>query len=195
MSQCVSVGRNFRIEFAGNGSSRIAGNLDLYIGDNVTLFDNTMFAGLKVLENPQLIIGDNTYIGPLVRIMVGKRVTIGKNSLITSKIITDNPGHPISDVLARADFGGGSPSPDSIHPIIIGDFCFLPLDTVVYPGVTIGDGVVAKVGTHISKDVPSFCQIEGNPMRIIRKLPIPDELQEIVGEERFNDYLKSHEMF
>lgn len=193
-TQCASVGKNFRMEYAGNGSAKIFGGLSLNIGQNVTIFDNTMFVGLNVLDNPALNIGDNTYIGPLVRFMVGDRITIGKNCLITSRIITDNPGHPIDDVLARMSSGGGSPSPETIRPITVGDFCFLPLDTVLYPGVTIGDGVVVRVGTHINKDVPPFCLAAGNPMRIIRKLPIPDEMKELVGEVRFNEYLKSHAM-
>lgn len=191
-SQCTSVGKNFRMEYAGNGSAKIFGNLSLHFGNNVRIFDNTQFAGLKVLDNPELHIGDNTYIGPLVRFMVADRITVGSHCLITSRIITDNPGHPIDDVMDRMTSGGGSPAPETIKPIVIGDFCFLPLDTVVYPGVTIGDGVVAKVGTHINKDVPPFCQIAGNPMRIIRKLPIPEELKEIVGEDRFNSYLQAH---
>jgi len=110
--------------------------------------------------------------------------------MITSKIITDNPGHPIDNVLGRAQSGGGSPTPESVRPITIGDFCFLPLETVVYPGVTIGDGVVARIGTHINRDVPPFCQVEGNPMRIRKKLPIPNELVNVVGEERFSGYLE-----
>lgn len=193
-SQCASVGKKFRMEYAGNGSAKIYGNLSLHFGDNVRIFDNTRFAGLKVHENPELYIGDNTYIGPLVRFMVGKRITVGQHCLITSRIITDNPGHPIDDVLARMSSGGGSPAAKTIKPIVIGDFCFLPLDTVIYPGVTIGDGVVARVGTHIHKDVPPFCQIAGNPMRIVRKLSVPEELKDFVGEDRFHAYLQSHAM-
>jgi len=191
-SQCTSVGRNLLMEYTGNGSAKIRGNLLLTIGNNVTIFDNTQFVGLDVLKKPKLNIGDDTYIGPLVRFMVGSRIVVGNNCLITSRIITDNPGHPIDDVVERMSSGGSSPSPDTICPITIGDFCFLPLDTVIYPGVSIGDGVVARVGTHINKDVPPFCQIAGNPMCIIRKLSIPEELRKIVGEERFNAYFKEH---
>lgn len=68
----------------------------------------------------------------------------------------------------------------------------MPLDTVVYPGVTIGDGVVARIGTHLNRDVPPFCLVSGNPMRIVRKLPIPEELEAVVGTERYNAYLESH---
>lgn len=191
-SQCFAVGKNFRMEYAGNGSTKIFGNLQISLGNNVRIFDNTFFVGLKVFDAPQLVVGNDTYIGPELHILVGKRVEIGSHCLITSKMITDNPGHPIDNVLSRLESGGGTPSPDSIRPVIIGDFCFLPLDTIVYPGVTVGDGVVARIGTHISKDVPPFCQVAGNPMRIVRKLPIPEALKDIVGEKRYNRYLQVH---
>jgi acetyltransferase-like isoleucine patch superfamily enzyme len=139
-----------------------------------------------------MTVGDHTYLGPAVRFMVGKKLSVGSYCLIASKIITDNPGHPIDNVLGRMSPGGGSPSPESIRPVTIGDFCFLPLDTVVYPGVTIGDGVVARVGTHLSQDVPPFCQVAGNPMRIVRKLPVPVELRDCVGAERYQGYLDAH---
>jgi len=190
-SQCRMVGRNFRMEYAGNGTTRILGALDLHIGDNVTIFDNTGFAGLKLFDNPSLYIGNNTYLGPAVQITVALEIRIGNYCIITSRLITDNPGHS-PNVLERLKSSGGSPLPREVKPVSIGHFCFLPLDTVVYPGVNIGDGVVARVGTHINRDVPPFCQIGGQPFKIIRKLSIPLELKELVGEERYNSYLAAH---
>ncbi len=191
-SQCVHVGPGFRLEYAGNGTTRIMGDLQIHIGTGVTIFDNTAFVGLKILDKPSLYIGDDTYIGPSVRIMVGREITIGKNCIITSRIITDNQGHPMKEVLGRLNSGGGSPDADDIRPVTIGDYCFLPLDTVVYPGVRIGDGVVARIGTHINRDIPPFCMIAGNPARITRKLPLPDELKGLVGEEKYAHYRDEH---
>lgn len=192
-SQCKSVGKGFRMEYAGNGSAKVRGNLSLSLADNVHMFDNTVFIGLKVCDAPEMVVGSNTYLGPQVHFMVGKKITVGSYCLITCRMITDNPGHPVEDVLERMQSAGGSPSAGSMRPIIIGDFCFLPIETVVYPGVTVGDGVVARIGTHISRDVPPFCQVAGNPMRILRLLPIPEELRGVVGEERYNNYLKEHD--
>ncbi len=192
-SQCSAVGKHFRMEYAGNGTTRIHGNLKINFGKNVTIFDNTQFVGLKVFDNPQLTVGDYTYLGPRVRFLVGKKVSVGSHCLITSSMITDNPGHPVDEVLTRMKMSGGSPLEQTIKSVTIGDFCFLPLETIVYPGVSVGDGVVARVGTHISEDVPPFCQIAGNPMRIVRKLPIPEELAGIVGQDRYLSYLKAHE--
>ena len=191
-SQCVAVGKNFCMEYAGNGSAKILGNLQVTLGENVYIFDNTYFAGLKVFDKPELIVGDQTYLGPCVSFLVGKRIKIGNHCIIVSKMVTDNPGHSIDDVLSRLQSGGGSPSLESIRPVTIGDFCFLPVETVVYPGVTIGDGVVARIGTHINRDVPPFCQVAGNPMRIVKKLPIPNGIKDIVGKERYSKYLEEH---
>ncbi len=192
-SQCAMVGPGFKMQYAGNGTTTILGDLQIHFGSNVTIFDNIGLVGLKVFDKPELVVGNNTYIGPFVRLMVGKKIAIGSHCLITSRIITDNPGHSVKNTMSRIGSGGGLPGKEDIRPISIGDFCFLPLDTVVYPGVSIGDGVVARIGTHISNDVPPFCQIAGNPMRIVRKLAIPPELQDIVGPERYSTYHRVHE--
>jgi len=191
-SQCVRVGRGFTMHYAGNGTATVFGDLQIYLGDNVTMFDNTGLAGLKVFDKPELHVGDNTYLGPLVRIMVGKKITIGSHCLITSRIVTDNPGHSMRDTMRRITASGGLPAEEDIRPVHIGDFCFLPLDTVVYPGVRVGDGVVARIGTHISRDVPPFCHVAGNPMRIVRKVDIPEQIREMVGDERYEAYLQAH---
>jgi acetyltransferase-like isoleucine patch superfamily enzyme len=190
-SQCVAVGPGFRMEYAGNGTTRIAGDLQLHIGSHVTIFDNTIFTGLKILDKPKLYIGDNTYIGPRVWLSVGREIAIGRSCAIGSTLITDNPGHSMN-ILNRLEAGSGSPAPEGIRPVKIGDFCWLPLATYVYPGVIIGDGVVALAGTHISQDIPPFCLVAGNPGKIIKKLPIPEELIEVVGRERYESYLESH---
>jgi acetyltransferase-like isoleucine patch superfamily enzyme len=191
-SQCVSVGANFKMHYAGNGSSKILGDLQIHIGSNVTMFDNVAFVGLKVLDKPELHIGDNTYIGPLVKFRVGRKVAIGKYCMIVSPFIADNPGHQIDDMMARMQSAGGCPTSETIRPVIVGDFCWLTLETAIYPGTVVGDGVVAKLGTHLNKTVPPFCLVSGNPWKVERKLPIPEELREIVGPERYESYIEAH---
>ena len=191
-SQCVSVGKGFRMEYAGNGTTRILGDLQIYIGSNVTIYDTTTFIGLKVLGKPKIHIGDNTYIGPGVNLIVGKEIMIGRNCSIGSGIITDNPGHS-TNILRRLEPGMGNPAPEDIRPVKIGDFCWLRKGTFISPGVTIGDGVVARLGSYITSNLPPFCLVAGQPAKIIRKLPIPEELIDVVGKERYESYLKSHE--
>ncbi|WMW66236.1 acyltransferase [Nitratidesulfovibrio liaohensis] len=183
-SQCRRVGKNFRMWYSGNGTTRILGNLGIYIGDNVAMFDKVSLVGLTVYDDPELHIGNNVYIAPFVRFMVAKRIDVGDYSMVGCHIIMDNSGHPVADARARMMPGGGHPSKNGVRPVRIGALCFLGEASVIYPGTTVGDGVVAKVGTHIMGEIPPFCLIEGNPCRIVGKLPINDDLAEVFGEER-----------
>lgn len=192
-SQCRKVGKGFTMGYCGNGTTRICGDLQIFLGANVTIQDNTMLSGLKVFDKPELHVGDNSYIGPCVNISVGKKIAIGNHCLLGCRLLADNTGHPLQDVIARMGGGGGGAEPESIRPVTIGDFCLVGLDTVVYPGVTMGDGAVAIIGTHVTRDVPPFCLVSGNPMKIRVKLPIPPEIASIVGEQRYQEYLECHE--
>ncbi|WP_353117844.1 DapH/DapD/GlmU-related protein [Nitratidesulfovibrio sp.] len=183
-SQCRKVGHGFRMWYAGNGTTRILGNLNIYIGNNVAIFDRVGLVGLRLFDNPELHIGDNSYIGPDVRFMVAKSIVVGRYSILGCQMIMDNSGHPVADACGRLVHGGGHPSRASVRPVRIGDLCLLGAGVYVYPGADVGDGVVAKVGTHITGTIPPFCLLEGNPCRIVGKLPIADELAEEFGEER-----------
>ena len=40
----------------------------------------------------------------------------------------------------------------------------------IMPGVKIGDGVIVGANSVVTKDIPSYCLVAGNPARIIKKL-------------------------
>ena len=51
----------------------------------------------------------------------------------------------------------------------IGRNCFIAVDSIILPGVKIGDEVIVGAGSVVTKDVPSNTVVAGNPARIIRK--------------------------
>ncbi len=191
---CRKVGSGFKLWYAGNGICRIVGNLQISMGDNVTMFDNVSLAGIRIFDEPELIVGDNTYIAPRVRFMIARKVTIGSHCLIGCVMIADNPGHPF-DAEQRMVPGGGLPPAELVAPVRIGDFCLLNLTTYVYPGTVVGDGVVAKIGTHLKGVLPPFALVEGSPCRVVKLLPIPEGIRARVGEERYESWIAQRKAF
>lgn len=55
-----------------------------------------------------------------------------------------------------------------VKPVIIKDFVWCGSNVTIVPGVTIGEGVVIGAGTVVTKDVPDYAVIGGNPHKIIK---------------------------
>ena len=51
----------------------------------------------------------------------------------------------------------------------IGKRCFIGANSIIMPGITIGNSVIVGAGAVVTVDVPSGCIVAGNPARIIKK--------------------------
>jgi len=56
-------------------------------------------------------------------------------------------------------------------PIVIEDKVWIGFDVTVLKGVTIGEGAVVGAKSVVTKNVPSWSVVAGNPARIIKELP------------------------
>ena len=52
--------------------------------------------------------------------------------------------------------------------IIIQDNVWIGFNSIVLKGVTIGEGAVVAAGSVVTKDVPPFAVVGGNPAKIIK---------------------------
>lgn len=55
-------------------------------------------------------------------------------------------------------------------PVVIGDDCWVGGNVVILPGVTIGRGVTVGAMSVVTKDVPDFCVVMGQPARVVKKV-------------------------
>lgn len=55
-------------------------------------------------------------------------------------------------------------------PIVIKSNATLGMRSVIMPGVTIGEGAVVATGAVVTKDVPPYTIVAGNPAKIIREI-------------------------
>lgn len=53
-------------------------------------------------------------------------------------------------------------------PVVIGDDVWIGFRSIILSGVTIGRGAVVAAGSVVTKDVPPYTIVGGNPARVIR---------------------------
>lgn len=51
----------------------------------------------------------------------------------------------------------------------VGENCVIGINSIIMPGVKIGDEVVVGSGAVVTKDVPSNCIVVGNPAHMIKQ--------------------------
>ena len=64
---------------------------------------------------------------------------------------------------------------DPPKPVLIKRGAWLGSGCIILPGVTVGVGSIVAAGAVVSKDVPDFTTVAGNPARPVAKLPRPGE--------------------
>jgi acetyltransferase-like isoleucine patch superfamily enzyme len=81
------------------------------------------------------------------------------------------------------------------RPLLIGDDAWIGANAIVLPGCSrIGRGAVVGAGSVVTRDVPDFAVVAGNPARVIRER-FPPEMQKTISEsawwERSRDELSA----
>lgn len=183
-TRCDSCGKGLYISHSGQGMPYLIGDLSITIGDRVTLYDRAALAGLTVGKRSRLVIGEKTEIHSPISIFVANEVTIGSHCLIVSSFIADNPGHTMNydtRLEERVDM-------DRVGRVRIGDYAWAGYSSVIIGNVDVGVGAVIAARAVVTRDVPPFCVVAGNPARLIKKLPFPDEMREKLGEDEFRRY-------
>lgn len=51
---------------------------------------------------------------------------------------------------------------------IIGNNCFIAVNSIILPGIIIGNEVIVGAGSVVTKNIPSNCVVAGNPAKVIR---------------------------
>ena len=181
--RCRRCGPGLHIYHSGQGLPYIMGNVDIDIGKDVKLYDRITIAGMFIKERPRLSIGDNTDISQPITIIVGNEVVIGSNCLIGCTMISDNPGH-------RMDYEERFEKLDTenLGRVVIGDYVWAALQSIIVGNVSVGFGAVIGARAVVTRDVPPFCVVAGNPARIVKKLPFPKDMLDKLGDEAYRFY-------
>lgn len=69
-------------------------------------------------------------------------------------------------------------------PVVIKDFVWFGANVTVCPGVTVGEGVIVGAGAVLTKDVPDFAVVGGNPAKVIKYRDIKS-FKKLKAEKKF----------
>ncbi len=126
-----------------------------YVGDNVNIEPHVSF-------NHALRIGDNSGIGERSEIYgdvrIGNDVMMGTNCIIYSR------NHRFD----RLDIPMWKQGFSEVKPVIIEDDVWIGGRVTILPGVHVNVGVVIGAGSVVTKDVPAYAVVAGNPAKVIR---------------------------
>lgn len=110
-----------------------------------------------------IFVGDNFLANYNVTILDCAPVHIGDNCLIAPNVGIYTVNHPMTAKGRRKSLAQGT-------PIYIGDDVWIGGNSVIVPGVTIGNNVVIAAGSVVTKDVEDDTLVGGNPAKFIKKL-------------------------
>lgn len=113
-------------------------------GSNIFIGEN-FFANfnLTILDEAEVRIGDNCFIGPNVSIYTACHPLDAENR---NKLL------------------------EWAEPVTIGDNVWIGGSATIVPGVKIGNNVVIGAGSTVTHDIPDNVVVAGNPARVIKTL-------------------------
>lgn len=136
------------------------------IHNNCT-FGGIEFKGKAVIEpycrlsgDPKIIIGDNFYMNANCH-MLGD-ITIGNDVMIGPKTVIWGRDHGIKKDKTMRE------QEHSKQPISIGNDVWIGANVTILKGVNIGNGVVVGAGSVVTKDIPEYAIVVGNPAKIVK---------------------------
>lgn len=145
----------------------------------------------NIVTNPNIIVGDYTYYDDFEDVynfeknvkyhfdFIGDQLIIGKFCMIASGAqFIMNGGNHLSEAISAypfAIFGHGweGAMEGKSYPhkgnTVIGNDVWIGHNATIMPGLTIGDGAIIATHATVTRDVPPYAIVGGNPAQVLRK--------------------------
>ena len=110
----------------------------------------------------RISLGDYSGIG--YKCVVQGNVSIGTHVMMGPEVYIYTQNHSFDRIDIAMDQQGFAEE----KPVVIGDDVWIGSRVTILPGVTIGNGSVIGAAAVVTKDVPAYSVVAGNPARVIR---------------------------
>lgn len=119
--------------------------------------DARLFSGFHIRNPRGIVVGDGVSIGPRVLLDGRMGLTIKSGAVIGYGAIIWTLNHDYNDIEFK---GKGS-------PVVIGEHAWICSNSIILPGITIGEGAVVASGAIVTHDVEPYTVVGGIPAKKI----------------------------
>ncbi|GAA4779719.1 acyltransferase [Olivibacter ginsenosidimutans] len=143
---------------------RKSARLDVFPSKRFVLGDYSLIEDFTTINNGvgDVCIGNHTIIG-IGSVVIGP-VDIGNNVLLAQHVAIAGLNHGYENIHVPPRLQG-----DNCKLIIIEDEVWIGANSVITAGVRLGKHCVVAAGSVVTKDVPAYSVVGGNPARILKK--------------------------
>lgn len=129
----------------------------------------------KVLRKIGCHVGKDVFIGSQVWIDAGHcdLITIDDHAHLDARCILLCHKRRLDDYRQGDDY---AKLPYKTAPIHLCRGCSVGTDSLVMPGVTIGEGAIVGAGSLVTKDIPAWTIATGRPAKVVKQIPLRNEI-------------------
>lgn len=158
---------------------------------------NTLTFVKPTIKNPNIVVGDFTYFADTDfekhvthhYDFIGDKLIIGKFCQIGAGVefVMNGANHQMNAVSTYPFYIFGSwdqsvPSKEDLPfkgDTVVGNDVWIGQNSTILPGVHIGDGAIIGLNSVVTRDVPPYTIVAGNPAKAVRKR-FDDELIDLL---------------
>ncbi|CAG5178531.1 uncharacterized protein ALTATR162_LOCUS8747 [Alternaria atra] len=129
-------------------------------------------------------LGENVFINFNAVFLDTCLTTVGSRTLVGPNVHFYSATHPLDPAVRN-----GTRGPELGKEIHIGEDCWIGGNVCILPGVVIGRGSVVGAGSVVTKSVPDFTVVAGNPARFVRKIETEMDTEQNNGESGEQNHL------
>lgn len=177
LPQFANIPKNIFIDFP----RRFANPDKITIGDNVSLGPGTFLSAITHYPTiwmraqkedtphqtfePKIVIGNRVTATADLQIAAVKEVVIEDDVMFASNIHINDSMHGYEHANQPYKYQALT----KIAPICIKRGCWIGQNTIVMPGVTIGELSIVGANSVVNRDIPARCIAVGSPVKIIKR--------------------------
>lgn len=117
-----------------------------------------------------LVAGEYSYIGK--NSLIYPKVTIGRYTMLANEVMIMGSDHYYREAALPTIFSGR----EELKETNIGDDVWIGTRSIVFSGVSIGNGAIVAAGSVVTKDVEPYSVVAGVPAKKIKMRFTPDEI-------------------